>query len=457
MSEDERFSDRENQESEEEEEQEIFDDGLEYSEPGQQKVEKPSKDEKNVAKWLKKNVKTKKTKFLSHIVEYFTSSKAIDALMKSKFAEGDNPLFSTREQAVEFLDIMLEHKFFHRAKKVPVTLDELRGKSEKKSESSKTQDKEKDKTETTGGKSSAKTSSSSEKKDTEPEGDGNGVQAIVADKKEKKKRKIRLDMHPEQIFVDGSEAYVWIFDPIPIHYWIIGFLLLLGAVGICMYPLWPPLLRKGVYYLSITAAGFLVFILALTVVRLIIFTIVWALTAGKLHFWIFPNLTEDVGFFASFWPLYESNYVSDASASTSSKSDKKSKSKSKKKEKDSDAEEDTAVDADGDGDGDGDGDADADALPLEPEKIEQIKEHDADMEVRKRRKVGADEYEEDDDDVGDANGDGGREISSSDKDATAQAKDTKAGTPRNSESDSESSSKDYEIISSSEVQNVAGN
>lgn len=71
--------------------------------------------------------------------------------MKSKFAEGDHPLFSTREQAVDFLDIMLEHKFFHRAKKVPVTLDELRGKTEKKSESSKTQDKEKEKTETTGG------------------------------------------------------------------------------------------------------------------------------------------------------------------------------------------------------------------------------------------------------------------------------------------------------------------
>ncbi|KAH8273809.1 hypothetical protein KR044_001104, partial [Drosophila immigrans] len=428
----------------------------EYSEPGQQKVEKPSKDEKNVAKWLKKNVKTKKTKFLSHIVEYFTSSKAIDALMKSKFAVGDNPLFSTREQAVEFLDIMLEHKFFHRAKKVPVTMEELRGKSEKKSESTKIQDKEKEKNDggaSGAGKSNAKTNSSSEKKDTDPEGDGNGGQTIVADKKEKKKRKIRLDMHPEQIFVDGSEAYVWIYDPIPLHYWIFGFLLLLGAVGICMYPLWPPMLRKGVYYLSITAAGFLVFILALTVVRLIIFTIVWALTGGKLHFWIFPNLTEDVGFFASFWPLYESNYVSDASASTSSKSDKKSKSKSKKKEKDSEAE-DTAVDADGDGDGDGD--ADADALPLEPEKIEQIKEHDADMEVRKRRKVGADEYDEDDDE-GDAAHNDGHETSSSLLDTTAQAKDTKAGTPRNSESDSESSSKDYEIISSSEVQNVAGN
>ncbi|XP_064548447.1 translocation protein SEC62 isoform X1 [Drosophila montana] len=447
MSDDERLS----KEGEEEEEQEIFDDGMEYTEPGQQKIEKPSKDEKNVAKWLKKNVKTKKTKFLSHIVEYFTSSKAIDALMKSKFAEGDNPLFSTREQVVEFLDVMLEHKFFHRAKKVPVTLDELRGKSDKKSDSSKTQDKEKDKTETTSGKANVKSSSSSDKKETDPEADGDAAQAAAAaDKKEKKKRKIRLDMHPEQIFVDGSEAYVWIYDPIPLHYWIIGFILLLGAVGICLFPLWPPLLRKGVYYLSIAAAGFLVFILALTVVRLIVFTIVWALTGGKLHFWIFPNLTEDVGFFASFWPLYESNYIADASASTSSsKSDKKSKSKSKKKDKDSDGEEDTAVDADGDGDADAD--VDADALPLEPEKIEQIKEHDADMEVRKRRKVGADDYEEDDEDVE------GSETLPPLRDAAAQAKDTKAGTPRQSESDSESSSKDYEIISSSEVQNVASN
>lgn len=410
----------------------------EYTEPGQQKVVKPSKDEKNVAKWLKKNVKTKKTKFLSHIVEYFTSCKAVDALMKSKFAEGDNPLFTTREQAVEFLDIMLEHKFFHRAKKVPVTLDELRSKPEKKSESTKTQEKDKTDAAAGGGKINTKSSSSSDKKDTDPEGEADAAQAAAAEKKEKKKRKIRLDMHPEQIFVDGSEAYVWIYDPIPLHYWIFGFILLLGAVGICLFPLWPPLLRKGVYYLSVAAAGFLVFILALTVVRLIIFTIVWALTAGKLHFWIFPNLTEDVGFFASFWPLYEvsflvflmslpnlsnlipqSNYVSDASSSTSSsKSDKKSKSKSKKKDKDSDAEEDTAVDVDGDADGD------VDTVQLEPEKIEQIKEHDADMEVRKRRQVGADEYEEDDADDAGGNDD---ESTTSHKDASAQAKDTKAG------------------------------
>ncbi|XP_043661590.1 translocation protein SEC62 isoform X2 [Drosophila teissieri] len=407
----------------------------EYTEPGAQKVDKPSKDEKNVAKWLKKNVKTKKTKFLSHIVEYFTSSKAIDALMKSKFTEGSNPLFTTREQVIEFLDVMLEHKFFHRAKKVPVTLEEIRGKSggDKKADKEKNQDKEKE-----------KDKAKDDKKDTDPEGDngqgdgGASGNEKEKEKKEKKKRKIRLDMHPEQIFVDGSEAYVWIYDPIPLHYWIFGFILLLGAVGICLFPLWPPLLRKGVYYLSIAAAGFLVFILALTIVRLIVFIIVWALTGGKLHFWIFPNLTEDVGFFASFWPLYESNYNSDANNS-SAKTDKKSKSKDKKKEKESDAE-DTAVDADGDADGDGD--LDAEVSTLEPEKIELIKEHDTDMEIRKRRKVGADEYEEDD---------------VEDEEPKTQPKDSKAGTPRNSGSDSESSSKDYEIISSSEVQNVAGN
>lgn len=373
----------------------------EYTEPGAQKVDKPSKDEKNVAKWLKKNVKTKKTKFLSHIVEYFTSSKAIDALMKSKFTEGSNPLFTTREQVIEFLDVMLEHKFFHRAKKVPVTLEEIRGKSggDKKADKEKTQDKEKDK-------------AKDEKKDTDPEGDngqgdgGASGNEKEKEKKEKKKRKIRLDMHPEQIFVDGSEAYVWIYDPIPLHYWIFGFILLLGAVGICLFPLWPPLLRKGVYYLSIAAAGFLVFILALTIVRLIVFIIVWALTGGKLHFWIFPNLTEDVSFFASFWPLYESNYNSDPNNS-SAKTDKKSKSKDKKKEKESDAE-DTAVDADGDADGD----VDAEVSTLEPEKIELIKEHDTDMEIRKRRKVGADDYEEDDVD---------------EEETKAQPKDSKAG------------------------------
>jgi len=61
--------------------------------------------------------------------------------------------------------------------------------------------------------------------------------------------------------------------------------------------------------LSVAAAGFLIFIIALAVVRLVVFCALWALTFGKHHFWLFPNLTEDVGFLASFWPIYQVNIV----------------------------------------------------------------------------------------------------------------------------------------------------
>lgn len=51
--------------------------------------------------------------------------------MSSKFAQGDGCFLPTREAAVDFLDNMLIHKFFHRAKKIPVTEQELKGRSRK--------------------------------------------------------------------------------------------------------------------------------------------------------------------------------------------------------------------------------------------------------------------------------------------------------------------------------------
>lgn len=44
----------------------------EYIPPGSEQFEKPAKEEYAIAKWLRKNVPTKKTKFLNHNVEYFT-------------------------------------------------------------------------------------------------------------------------------------------------------------------------------------------------------------------------------------------------------------------------------------------------------------------------------------------------------------------------------------------------
>uniref|UniRef100_A0A2M3ZF86 Translocation protein SEC62 n=1 Tax=Anopheles braziliensis TaxID=58242 RepID=A0A2M3ZF86_9DIPT len=302
----------------------------EYTGPGgaDPEIEKASKDEYKVAKWLKSNVPTKKTKFLNHNVEYFSGVKAVDALLASKFAQGDGCLFPHRQAVIDFLGDMLYHKFYHRARKVPVSEQELRGsKSSKKQQISST--------------AASAESAKDEGRGTDAENshaEGGKGAAELAAENAKRKRKIRLEMHPEQVFIDGHEAYVWLYDPIPMHYWIFGALLVVGAIVICLFPLWPPLLRKGVYYLSIAAAGFLVFILGLVVLRCILFCLIWVVTGGKHHFWLLPNLTEDVGFFASFWPLYNHEYKDGKEGSGSEKGGKKSK-KRKQKDKDSGGEE----------------------------------------------------------------------------------------------------------------------
>ncbi|GLV38306.1 Translocation protein 1 [Carabus blaptoides fortunei] len=286
----------------------------EYVPPGEEVVDKPSKEEYSIAKWLRKNVPIKKTKFLNHNVEYFTASKALDALMASQYGSAETPMFQSRGAAVEFLDLMLRHKFFHRARKVPVSEQELKARKKDKKPSSETDEKKK------------------EEKVTDAESSHVEGKVETTAEKEKRKRKVRLEMHNDQMFVDGLDAYVWIYDPIPVYYWFIGTLLVLGAIGICLFPLWPPSVRKGVYYISVAAAGFLVFIIALAVLRVIVFCLMWMLTLGKHHIWLLPNLTEDVSFFASFWPLYKYEYKG---ATTDKKSTDKKK---KKKDKDSDAE-----------------------------------------------------------------------------------------------------------------------
>jgi len=49
--------------------------------------------------------------------------------------------------------------------------------------------------------------------------------------------------------------------------------------------------------------------LLLFAVRIVVFAIVWLLTWGKLSFWLLPNLTEDVGFFDSFRPVYQCTFA----------------------------------------------------------------------------------------------------------------------------------------------------
>jgi len=270
--------------------------------------EPPTKEQKKVTDWLRRNVPTKKTKFLqAHVVEYFVASKAIDALMtdspwaKEKAKEGQELVFICREQIVKYMDDLLRHKMFHRAKKIPV----LDAKKKSKKDSSKT--------------------------------DTSEVEATPKTPEQKKKRKIRLDMHLDQMFLDSNDAYVWLYDPISWVYWLGGTAIVLGTIAICMFPLWPPMMRTGVHYLSMGAAGFLLLIMAIAIFKYILFGALFCLSGGKLSFWLFPNLTEDVGFFESFMPVYDYTYSG------------ASKKKKGKKAKDSDDEESDDEEEEGEG------------------------------------------------------------------------------------------------------------
>ena len=45
-------------------------------------------------------------------------------------------------------------------------------------------------------------------------------------------------------------------------------------------------------------------VLLFIVVRAILFVLIWSVSMGKVYFWLFPNLNEDLGVIESFKPLY---------------------------------------------------------------------------------------------------------------------------------------------------------
>jgi len=342
-----------------------------------------TKEEYAVAKFMRNNVPTKTTTLCGMRVEYFVGSKAVDALLASQWGDKckkkESKLFESREDAVAYCQQLLDKKeLFHRARKIvqnkkddedevsPIEEKPRRRKNNKKdatagetapggvdsaAESSsalrnRKKDRKKDSptaTSTTNANvedpqtedDTAATSKKGEKngkkkKEEELAEEGEGTPVV----KEKKKKRIKLDMHDDQTFIDGNDAYVWIYDPIRPTTFIFGLALVVGAIAVCLFPLWPEWMRIGAYYLSLTAAGLLGVILALSVFRYILYAFLWLATLGKVSFFLLPNLTEDVSFFESFVPVYEleTNWGSETDES------EKKKKKKKKKAKDSDNE-----------------------------------------------------------------------------------------------------------------------
>lgn len=222
--------------------------------------EKPviTKTDQAIVNYLWKKLPEKEAMFSSvRRVNYFIGSKAIDELMNSKWAKGDDALFKKREEARLFMDdLLMKQEFFHRAKKLI--------------------------------------------------------------KIEGEKKRFKLDMHNEQVFLDSKEPYVWIFEATSIKAWLIGLGVVVAVIAVCLFPLWPPIIRTWVYYLCIAGLIFLSSILGLIVLSHFVYYTLRLLTFGKLHFWLLPNLTEDVGFFESFWPLYAIGAIEGSEGATES-------------------------------------------------------------------------------------------------------------------------------------------
>jgi translocation protein SEC62 len=83
---------------------------------------------------------------------------------------------------------------------------------------------------------------------------------------------------------------------------------LAGIMTVVMFPLWPLVMRQGVWYLSMGMLGLLGLFFVMAIFRLILFMITMFTHPPGL--WLYPNLFEDVGFFDSFRPLWAWHEVS---------------------------------------------------------------------------------------------------------------------------------------------------
>ncbi|KHJ44970.1 translocation protein Sec62 [Trichuris suis] len=256
---------------------------------------KPSKQEYAVAKYLRFKCPSKSSLLYGDEVHYFTGSKAVDVLLDSPWATCKKELlFTNRHSCVDYLQDLLNKGFFFRARKL---IPKRRDRSDLK-------DLAKEKS--IGRVSKCKTEAANDER-VESRAD---VTIVDPAKKstespdKKKHKKIKLDVHSDQIFVDGNDVYAWKYNPTAPKTFLVGLLMVIGSIVVCLFPLWPAQFRLGVYYASILAMCFVGCLIALVCIRTVLFCAIWLATFGKHHFWLLPNLTEDCGFFDSFKPLY---------------------------------------------------------------------------------------------------------------------------------------------------------
>ncbi|KAA8650771.1 hypothetical protein EYZ11_007625 [Aspergillus tanneri] len=110
---------------------------------------------------------------------------------------------------------------------------------------------------------------------------------------------VKIEQHQE---TDPMMHYVWLYEGPQWKQKAMAAAVVAGIFAVVLFPLWPMMLRQGVWYLSVGMMGLLGLFFAMSIFRLILFCVtVFAVPPGL---WLFPNLFEDVGFVDSFKPLW---------------------------------------------------------------------------------------------------------------------------------------------------------
>ncbi|RLV94315.1 Translocation protein SEC62 [Spathaspora sp. JA1] len=102
--------------------------------------------------------------------------------------------------------------------------------------------------------------------------------------------------------IDADAYYGWLYQKPNPFIWLYSILAIVGVFAVILFPLWPRVMKRGVWYLSMGALGLIGLFFVTAIVRLIIYIV--SLVAFPKPFWLFPNLFEDCGVIESFQPLY---------------------------------------------------------------------------------------------------------------------------------------------------------
>lgn len=102
-----------------------------------------------------------------------------------------------------------------------------------------------------------------------------------------------LQINQMQLFAP-DEYYAWFYDGPQWLTYIGGVAMLAVMLAGVMFPLWPPIMRLGVWYISIGILGLIGVFFGIAVVRLIFYIITVIVASPGI--WIFPKLFADVGF-----------------------------------------------------------------------------------------------------------------------------------------------------------------